>query len=271
MKAVATLDMLDPQMKAKGLGKTALAHITGISDRLLADYMKCRREPTLGDAIILSRVLNTAGVVPLMIASERLSDCDLGYSMPNDHEVVNVMGAAVPLATAARVSVAMGLSDPSYLIYPDRALLRQIWSIVEQGERVPGPGHCPWCAADIAGDPAGHLSTCLPNNLWGVHPTGKIGVRPTPSARGRDGRGGSFYAHGLKRLREAFGARVGRPYTQSEMCGPVMGIGHYSRVERCVVRLPYDKAMKLAQMHGVTVDDIYGVRAVNEPHMDEIG
>lgn len=257
--------------EAAGITAKQLSHITGIPHkrmlRLETKTIRNALEPTLTEAALISRVLNTGGIRPLL-ADMDLRNLPLDFDPRPDIDVWRT-GCELPLTTACRLTLKFGLTDPIQLYdahhvvvdehgtastTSSRPLLAQLWSIVATGERTRAPGTCPWCAADIATG-AAHLDTCIPNNLF--HPRNldvreTIGIAPHPRLPGVN-RAGAQRAHGLKRL------RLARPgTTQAAMAASIgMNPGNYAQIENGARGLSKRLAEQIAAIYRIDPNELY--------------
>lgn len=240
--------------KSTGLDWEHLKHLESVDARRPS-------EPWFDEAIIIARALCTAGIYPL-ITNGPGHLVDLGTPLPGAVDIdLFRSGMRIRLSVACRVARAFGLSDPIELVQPRAEMVAELWRIVATGERSTAPGNCPWCNEAIVGD-AGHLPTCLPNNMWGrrgreIAPHIKLSV---PPERRGVGRGAAFKVWGIKAIRERLGL------SQAEMaakCG-YKAPNHYARVERGEVTMNMDRASSVAVVLGVEVNDLI-VRPLNNP------
>lgn len=251
-----------------GITAETLSNITGIARKRMKrlETMTARDalEPTLTEAALISRVLNTAGIRPLL-ADMDLRKLPLDFDPRPDIDVWRT-GCELPLTTACRLTLKFGLDDPIQLYDPrhsivdehgtettttSRPLLAQLWSIVATGERVGAPGTCPWCI-----QPDGqHLDTCIPNNL--LHPRNldikaTIGIAPHPRVPGIN-RAGAQRAHGLKRL------RLAKPGTTQAVMAASIGInvGNYAQIENGARGLSKRLAEQIAATYRIDPNELY--------------
>lgn len=226
------LTALAPMMKAKHVSKDRLAHIADIAPPRVHKlmYPTLATEPWFDEAVAIYRVLGTAGITPL-IGVGAFTRHDLAgmlpMPLPNDLDMLRA-GVRLPLGLACNIALQLGLRDPVDLIVPD--LSRELWRIIATGERTGRlTTSCPWCDQPIVGD-AGHLPTCLPNNLWGgrgAHMVASpIDHLPRPPRKGE--RTGSAPARGLASLRAEM------RLTQKEMAARLgTDSNTYAQLERC--------------------------------------
>jgi transcriptional regulator with XRE-family HTH domain len=235
-----TLSNLRLTRVAKRLTRHQLAHLSDISNQRLRELELRDREPWFDEALTLSQILRTT--LPALIASESLTLCDLGPSLPTDTAIWR-SGARCSLSLACRVARAFGLDDPAFLTCTD--LTRQVWEVIGANDRHPEHGGlCPWCIADIAmGEP--HLATCLPANLWGPHvqPDTPL-IAAAPAVR-------PVKAKGIPALNLRV-HRVNAGRIQKEI-SDVLGINvnYYARLERGDGPLSPAHAATLAAYYGV--------------------
>lgn len=258
---VVTLANMRATRLSKDISAHSLSTVTGIAATRIASLearTKSRLvEPWLDEACTISRALCTNGVLPLMQSGNlTLSELPVGVDLGEDLTALHA-GLRLPLSTACRLTLRLGLSDPSQLLIDP--LHRQIWDVIEKNERHPeAAGWCPWCGVDMftggeGGEAPEHLPTCLPSNLWLRErvPASAIQHPPRPRAAG-ERYGGSAKAHGLKPLRERLG------FTQKEMADAVgLGVNHVARMERLELGLTMDNARRVAARFGVAIDDLY--------------
>lgn len=209
-------------------------------------------EPWLHEAVALARFFGFDRITKLLGPSDDLTTYYLGEELPHDLDVW-VSGRPIALSTACRVALSLGFDDPIQLADPDLSVLRQIWSVVEAGERLPGVPGCPWCCADT-GSGMPHSPTCLPNNLLRERAprlAPNISSSATSAVLGRPARAGGI-AHGVKALRE----RACR--TQGQM-GSIIGVSAdaFSKIERGERNLIHDHAHKLANFFGIDRSELY--------------
>lgn len=241
---VLMLYHLKSEIKAKGTTIHRLSETTGIDTARLDKivYPTKNTEPWFDEAVLLHRALCTAGILPLIGAPSLEAVTGLPIPLPNDLDYLRA-DVRLPLGLACNIALQLGLTDPVELIVTP--LQRQIWSVVSSGERIhplSRHGRCPWCASEIV-DGAGHLSTCLAENLLGdrgLHVTGPLGSLPRPPRRNEGG--GSLPAKGLKSIRERMS------YTQAQMAA-LLGTqpNAYAQLERCERPLTLRMAKRFAQ------------------------
>jgi len=256
----------------RGLQPTQLATMTGLTRVRIGQLENRSRdhaEPWFREAAVLARVLNVPGINTLIGRQPRASDdlthsyadlpeevllskLSLGAPMPVDRDVFR-SGLDMSLSVACRVALEFGLTDPYHLVHPPAELVWQLWDTLASGERSRGPGSCPFCAAAVVGG-AGHLPTCLPNNLWsprGREAAPNVSFSPAPRRAG-GGHGSGMQAHGLRKI------RTDRGLTQAEM-GALFGASadYYAKIERCVSNLLVTRAEVIANKLGIDVADVY--------------
>lgn len=249
------LENLRKLRQHSGLSPLTISRIADIArDRynILEARSRVRAEPWFDEALTLSRILNLPGIIPLL--SDDLTppapDADLTYDL-----TLWDTGARLPLSSAYRLAFRFGVPDPAALDVPP--LMREIWSVVEQGERTGATGRCAWCGNVLSrrasGVSVGHDRACMAHNLLGDRrtPAGKpvtIAARPSEPGRGNLGR----MAPGLRRF------RVKRRFTQ-ETAARRMGLtpNYYARIERCEVPLRVVLAEQLAILFDTSVGEIY--------------
>lgn len=255
---MTTLANLKATRLSKGVTAPVLASITGIEHDRIKELesltVSKRSEPWLDEAALLSRALCTEGITPL-ITSDNLTACDLGLDVGGDLDAYRA-GLRIPLSSACRIAVQLGLPDPELLI-PD-TLHRQVWDVLNATERHPeAAGWCAWCGADIfSGKP--HLPTCLPDNLWGRDYTLRdtITATPRPERAGNSGLSTSGKGWGLKAFRNSLNG--GEGVTQRELADAVdIDRNHYARMERCELPLTLTNARRMASHWRVDVDTFY--------------
>lgn len=242
---------LKPTRVSLGITPGLISKITGIP---LGRYKSLENstnmeEPWLGEAIILSHILCTNGVVPLVTASGNLTDIDTGVDFPSDLDVWR-SGTRLPLTDACRIARKLGLADPAHLIVP--AHVHQMWDIVSRNERGAAPGACPYCLAD--GDKR-HADTCSAHNLLGARDDTRIGemaYTPRPRSK-RLQRSTGAIAHGVAHIRKSVLC-----ITQARMA-EAMGVhpNYYAMVERKEVGLALHRAEQAAQAFKLDVATFY--------------
>lgn len=248
------LTLLKAVYQSKSVTPAILSALTGIPKARLLKLANSvgQEEPWLDEAVTLARVLNTGGIVPLIV-SGNLTDCPMGFHLDADVDAMRA-GLRLPLSLACRLAVRFGLDDPIDLVVSERMM--QIWSVLEASERNPeAVGWCPWCAADILAG-AAHLPTCLPNNLWGprdVVDARTLGYIPRPTGTNHTRRGFSKIAYGVAPLRKSLGL------TQPRMAEQVgMASNYLARIEQGNTPLTLRYAERLAAAFNVTVESLYG-------------
>jgi transcriptional regulator with XRE-family HTH domain len=255
---IITLDNVKSLRLTRGLKRSQLANITGIDDERLRDIELRRAEPWFDEALLLHRVLNTDGIIPLL--SDYLTTSLDNLPRPTDRHAW-ATGLRAPLSLALRIATAFGLSDPAELC--TTSTHRQLWAITASNERHPeAPGWCPWCAADIFSNEP-HLPTCLGHNLFGLRgsapATLAYNLAPAHKTFGQ----ASYPGYGLLALREASGQR------QADVAaGAGMGSDYYAKLERLEQPLTLRKADQLAAHFGVDRAVLYvkpGEEITNEP------
>jgi len=211
-----------------------------------------RAEPWFDEAADLSRILLLPGILPLLdeqgSASGNLTLYDLGTPFPDEVDLFK-RGVRLPLSMACRLAVKFGLDDPIHL--ERHPLHVQIWSTLEQGERLGGPPICPWCLGE-----GGHLPTCLPDNLWSPLSTEPYATATAPRPLRPGTKGTGRLAFGLKRHRKATGI------TQDKLAGDVgMHPNYLARIEQLRNNLTEAHAITIARILGCTVEDLFGAPA----------
>lgn len=230
-------------IQSRGISRAVICAVTGLDALRVSDLIRADHEPYLDEAVRLHRCLGTAGVYELMTSGDlTLSAMNLGVPLPDDVDMLRA-GVRLPLSLACRITLQLGLDDPSELVVLPRH--RQIWDVLSLNERSrPDPvGTCPWCDTVVAAE--GHLPTCLPHNLWGprersVAPP-NLSVLPRAAAPGKSRRASGF-AKGLRREREAFGVK------QQDLA-TVIGIrpDYLSKIENGHLTLTVERAVEIAR------------------------
>lgn len=264
---ILTMTLMKALREKASITVDELAGITKIPKaRLLELESKNRHracEPWFYEAQRIALALGYGGIYPLLTLNDPEA-LDLGTDPRDDFDVWRV-GEDLPLSTACRLARRFKLSDPMDLIIPPPALLRQVWAVLDQGERSLGPGFCPWCAVDrSAGED--HLSTCVPFNLLGARGTldvSAIGTSPRPAYPGRN-KTGSKEAPGLLTL------RMERGTTQAQFAASIgANWNHYAKLERGDVKLTFKLAEYIAGIYQIDVARLYAPRA-STPRIQEI-
>lgn len=242
-----------------GLTAAQLAHLSGVPENRIRSFeittrTKDRRptEPWFHEAADIARVFGFAYVGRLVSLTNPLASCNLGKPLPQDVPMW-LSGRPIALSVACRAALKLGFSDPLELAHPSMNTLRQIWSVVETSERLPGTPGCPWCLADTArGEP--HAAHCLPAKLLcersprvapNIISTASSAVLSQPLTGGARG-------WGLRTLRDELG------FTQAQMA-LVLGStsDSYAKLERGERNLTPDNARKFANHFGIPIERLY--------------
>lgn len=251
-----TLSNLKRTRQRYQLKPADVVNLTGISRKRYGQlelHTGAYAEPWFTEATSLARIFDcTIGTLVSEVPQPDLTRWGAGASVPTDRDMWR-SGLALDISTAVRLAIDFGLADPLYLVQPSPAMLMQIWSVVEAGERAAAPGNCVWCNTDIVGG-AAHLPTCLPTNLLtprARHLAPTVSFTTAPRQAG-GGFGSSGLAQGLKRVREAHGL------TQHQL-GALFGASsdYTSKIERCTVNLLVSRAQCIANKLGIDVAAIY--------------
>lgn len=232
--------------KVTGINWEHLKHLESLDP-------KRKTEAWFDEALIISRALCTGGIWPLITAGP-IKDVDLGRTLPDNLDLLMFRsGGRIKLSVACRVSRILGLADPVELVQPFHGLANELWRVISTNERNAAPGNCRWCNQPIVGD-AGHLPTCLPDQIWGrrgEEMAPRIKALVPPERRGV-GRPVSSPAWGLAAIRDQLGL------TQAEMAAKLgfKASSHYAQIERGEVKVRLDKADVFAVILGVDRHDI---------------
>lgn len=237
------LNNLSAELKAKGMTEARLVDVTNIEKARLHKliYPSLRAEAWFDEAVLIARAVGVAGILPLIGAPTLAESRGLPAPLPNDLDMLRA-AVRLPLGLACNIAIKLGLSDPIDLIVSP--LMQQIWSVVASGERVhplSRHGRCPWCIAEIV-DGAGHLSTCLPENLLGARGAHVVEIGDPPQLPRKNAQSGTMPARGLKALRTRMGL------TQAEMAGRFwIDANQYAQLERCDRPLTVGMAKRFTQ------------------------
>jgi len=215
-------------------------------------------EPWLWEAHMLARVLGVDDIATLI--GTPIADITTHEAIHRDIDIWR-SGVPLPLTTAIRLTKRFGLADPIDLhdiatLRGRNPILRETWETLASGERLAalgGQAGCPWCMQPITAG-ADHLDTCVPANLWGPRGRDIEGIHPEtirPRSPGKQVLGNSHYAPGLRAVRHK------ALKTRTQMADTLgISLGHYSKLEGCKAKLPYDLAVKIGHIFSVRPLDL---------------
>lgn len=243
-----TLAALKHTRLTRRINRGQLSNLSGIDEPRLREIELRTCEPWFDEAVMLSRVLGTAGINPL-IGLNQFALTDLDEPLPYDERAWR-HGERAPLSLAIRIAIRFGLPDPAELAVSPR--IQQIWDVVSRTERfADAGGWCPWCIAAV-GEGKPHLPTCLANNLLSPHTCGDQKIEHVLRPPRGPGRKPGMRAKGLKAPRVAAGK------TQQQIADYLgMSTNHYARMERGELPLSIDKADTLAAFYNVYRASLY--------------
>ncbi len=246
MASVLALSRLHGIRISRGMTAQVLADTVGIDIDRLKKLEGCKVEPWFDEAVILARVLNTDGIIPL-ITGNVLGDSHYGIDNPEDRSLW-WSGRRIPLRVVLRIARDFGVPDPAEFYVS--AYASQLWDVMQANERVEeAGGQCPWCKAAIT-DGEAHKPTCAPTNLWSPRDKPARVEKLIP-----------MHPQGKEKAMRAFGLRhirLSRRLSQDEMAD-IFGVvtNHYSKFERGDSPLPPARARVAAAKLGVDVETLY--------------
>ena len=255
---------------SRDVPRPVIAALTAINPERLRTIELRAVEPWFDEALAISRVLGTDGIIPLIIpghgdtgpiTSGNLTTSGVDTGLATEHDIpIWRSGKRAPLSLAIRVAARLGLHDPADLAVTP--LQRQIWDILQATERHPeAPGWCAWCGADIV-DSRPHGEACLPHVLYAPHELPDT-IRPLrPLHKGARELG--IRAYGLRALRERHNMR------QTDMAGQLqLNPNYYARLERADLPLTPKLARRISELFQVEMASIYAApEVVRLPDMD---
>lgn len=223
-----------------GIGRALLARIAALHIDRVRDIELRKTEPWFDEALALSRILNTKGILPLISSDDLTTLVDRDPPIPSDEQSWRE-GMRAPLSLAVRVAARYGLTDPADLVVSP--IMLQAWDVMQHNERVvEAGGQCPWCS-----ECGSHAPTCLPNNLFTPNSNGTTFFEVSMRSKVPPGRKRAARAYGLKAL------RLASDFTQKQIAEAVgLSSNHYARTERGELTLSIENADKLAEFYGVS-------------------